>query len=95
MTANKNLTDERIKAKAFALMKVVTEGCIEILEARNKEFESHMIPVLSIMAKIQADQRLQAVSQIPSKYFKPDGTIDKRRQRLDRPYGLTYIIKDK
>ena len=89
MTANKNLTDERIKAKAFALMKVVTEGCIEILEARNKEFESHMIPVLSIMAKIQA------VSQIPSKYFKPDGTIDKRRQRLDRPYGLTYIIKDK
>ena len=84
MSRNINLTDKRIKGKHLALMKVMLEGVSNVMKALNIECESFTpIPALSVMAKFNADQRLQAVAQIPSKYFKPDGTIDKRRQRLD------------
>ena len=96
MTSNKNLSKQRQAGKIIALVKIAFEGDASIVKARTLEIESHtMIPVLSTLAKVQADQRLQSLSQIPSICFKPNGTIDKRRQkRFTRLKSIdAYIIQ--
>ncbi len=92
MTANKNLTEQRKLGKMKASMELVARHLAAYTIALKKE--QHLpIPVFSAHIRIQSDMEVRALAAIPSKYFKPDGTIDKRRQRLDTPYGKSYIIK--
>ena len=85
--------EQRKKGKQLALLKITIQGAIDIVKTRNIEIESHMMfPAYSIMAKFQTEQRLQAVIQTPAKYFKPNGKIDKRRQKRGMSNYKSYTV---
>jgi len=87
MTANKNLAAMRKVGKMKASMKLVRKYADAYVEALKQE-QCSPIPVLSTIVKVQSEMAIRAFVAIPTKYFRPDGTIDKRRQRL----GETFII---
>ncbi len=93
MTANKNLMGLRKLGKLKLVMEMVTKNAIAYAKALVSD-QYLPFPVHTMQVKLASEMQINMLAAIPAKYFRPDGSIDKRRQRLGEfRHGKTFIIK--
>lgn len=93
MTANKNMLNSRKLAKARLIAITLAEGASKVTEAMFYERTNFIIiPFKSMAIAALYEEKVKAIIATPAKYFRLDGTVDKRRQRKST-FNKSYLVK--